>query len=498
MCGPRSSETVLVRNITRRADGRLIKVVRQKKFTRSRPRLRWRRRDTRHFRKPAVIYCEVAGDPLPGYLTPTLAGEDGRRDRVSGVLGRGVGSALDSLQQFLKLESAGGIALCMAAALALVLANSPLQALYVQLLEVPIAIQVGGLVIAKPLLLWVNDGLMAVFFMLVGLEIKREVVEGELSRGSSAALPAIAALGGMAGPALVYLVCNWGDAAALRGWAIPTATDIAFALAVLALLGPRVPASLKIFLLALAIIDDLGAIVIIAIFYTAELSLIALLLAGFGVATLVLLNLCGVSRRAAYTLTGIFIWVCVLKSGIHATLAGVVTGLALPLRSADGSTPARDFEHDLHPWVAFGVLPLFAFANAGVRLAGIALSDLVNPIQIGTELGLLLGKQAGVIGAIWLATRIGLARLPEGSGWLQVYGVALLTGIGFTMSLFIGTLAFPAEAYDTDVRLAVLLASLVSAICGYLVLRIAADPGRRAERTRERWPSHEIDTVGRG
>jgi NhaA family Na+:H+ antiporter len=381
---------------------------------------------------------------------------------------------LNGLRQFLKLESAGGIALCLAAAIALVLANSSLEALYARLLELPIAIRVGGLEIDKPLLLWVNDGLMAVFFMLVGVEVKREAVEGELSRGSRAVLPAIAALGGMAGPALVYLACNWGDAAALRGWGIPTATDIAFALAVLALLGPRVPASLKIFLLALAIIDDLGAIIIIAVFYTAELSLIALLLGGFGVATLVLLNLGGVSRRAAYTLIGIFIWVCVLKSGIHATLAGVITGLAVPLRAADGSSPARDLEHDLHPWVAFGVLPVFAFANAGVGLAGVAPSDLLQPVQFGTELGLLVGKQVGVIGSIWLATRIGLAKLPEGADWLQLYGVALLTGIGFTMSLFIGTLAFPADAYDTDVRAAVLLASLISAICGYLVLRIGS------------------------
>jgi NhaA family Na+:H+ antiporter len=329
---------------------------------------------------------------------------------------------LNSLQQFLRLESAGGIALTLAAAIALVLANSPLEALYSRLLDLPIAIRVGDLAIAKPLLLWVNDGLMAIFFMLVGLEVKREVVEGELSQGSSAALPAIAALGGMVGPALVYLACNWGDAAALRGWAIPTATDIAFALAVLALLGPRVPASLKIFLLALAIIDDLGAIIIIAVFYTAELSVVALLLSGFGVAALALFNLCGVSRRAAYTLAGIFIWVCVLKSGVHATLAGVVTGLAIPLRAADGSSPARGFEHDLHPWVAFGVLPVFAFANAGVGLAGIALSDLLQPIQVGTEIGLLVGKQAGVIGAIWLATRIGVAKLPEGADWPSSMG----------------------------------------------------------------------------
>ncbi len=388
---------------------------------------------------------------------------------------------LDSLQQFLKLESAGGVVLCVAAAAALLVANSPLGTFYTRLIEIPIAVQVGGLMIAKPLLLWVNDGLMAVFFMLVGLEVKREVVEGELSRGSSAALPAIAALGGMAGPALVYVACNWGDAAARRGWAIPTATDIAFALGVLALLGPRVPASLKIFLLALAIIDDLGAIIIIAAFYTADLTVIPLLLAGCGVAALVLLNLCGVSRRAAYTLIGIIIWVCVLKSGIHATLAGVVTGLAIPLRTADGASPAHAFEHDLHPWVAFGVLPVFAFANAGVALTGIAPADLLHPVQVGTGLGLLVGKQAGVIGAIWAATRVGLAKLPEGAGWAQLYGVALLTGIGFTMSLFIGTLAFPGEAYDIDVRVSVLLASLISAICGYLVLHRVAK-ARAGER----------------
>jgi NhaA family Na+:H+ antiporter len=381
---------------------------------------------------------------------------------------------LNSLQQFLKLESAGGIVLCAAAAIALAIANSPLETLYARLLDLPFAIQIGGLAIAKPLLLWVNDGLMAVFFMLVGIEVKREVAEGELSRVANAALPAIAAVGGMAGPALVYLACNWGDSEAMRGWAIPTATDIAFALGVLALLGPRVPPSLKVFLLALAIIDDLGAIIIIAAFYTAELSLIALILAGAGIAALVALNISGVSHRAAYMLAGVFIWVCVLKSGIHATLAGVIVGLAIPLRAADGSSPARDLEHDLHPWVAFGVLPVFAFANAGVGLADIAPGDLLHPIQIGTGLGLLIGKQVGVIGSIWLATRIGLGTLPEGSDWLLLYGLALLTGIGFTMSLFIGTLAFPAEAYDVDVRIAVLLASVISAICGYLILRIAS------------------------
>lgn len=381
---------------------------------------------------------------------------------------------LSSLQQFLKLESAGGIVLCAAAAIALALANSPLEAYYAKLLELPVAVQIGDLAIAKPLLLWVNDGLMAIFFMLVGLEVKRAVIEGELSSVSDAALPVIAALGGMIGPALVYLACNWGDAEALRGWAIPTATDIAFALGVLALLGPRAPPSLKIFLLALAIIDDLGAIIIIAVFYTAELSLIALTLAAIGVGTLVVLNLSGVSHRAAYLLVGVGIWVCVLKSGIHATLAGVIVGVAIPLNAADGSSPAHDLEHALHSWVAFGVLPAFAFANAGLDLTDVALSDLLHPIQLGIGLGLFIGKQLGVIGSIWLATRVGLATLPEGTDWRHIYGVALLTGTGFTMSLFMGTLAFPAEAYDEDVRIAVLLASVTSAICGYFVLRRAS------------------------
>jgi NhaA family Na+:H+ antiporter len=364
--------------------------------------------------------------------------------------------------------------LCAAAATALALANSPLEAYYAKLLDLPVAVEVGGLTIAKPLLLWVNDGLMAIFFMLVGLEVKREVVEGELSSLSNAALPVIAALGGMTGPALVYLACNWGDAEALRGWAIPTATDIAFALGVLALLGSRAPPALKIFLLASAIIDDLGAIVIIAVFYTAELSPIALILAGVGITALVALNLLGVSHRATYMLVGVGIWVCVLKSGIHATLAGVIVGVAMPLNAADGSSPAHNLEHALHPWVAFGVLPVFAFANAGLGLIDIGLGDLLHPIQLGIGLGLLIGKQLGVLGSIWIAIRLGLARLPEGTDWRHIYGIALLTGTGFTMSLFIGTLAFPAEAYDADVRVAVLLASVTSAICGYLVLRRAS------------------------
>jgi Na+:H+ antiporter, NhaA family len=372
-----------------------------------------------------------------------------------------------------RLESAGGIVLCAAAGIAIVMANSPLGTLYTHLLEIPLAIQVGDLAIAKPLLLWVNDGLMAVFFMVVGLEVKREVLEGALSTLSRAALPAIAAVGGMVGPVLLYVACVWGNVGALRGWAIPAATDIAFALGVLALLGSRAPPSLKIFLLALAIIDDLGAIIIIAAFYTADLSVVALALAGTGVLALAVLNLAGVTCRGAYILVGVFVWVCVLKSGIHATLAGVIVGLAVPLRATGGESPSQSLEHDLHPWVAFGIMPIFAFTNAGVRLTDIALTDLLDPIQLGIGLGLFLGKQIGVIGSIWMVVRLGLSTLPEGANWRQVYGMALLTGVGFTMSLFVSTLAFPAEGYDADVRIAVLLGSLASAIVGYAVLRTA-------------------------
>jgi Na+:H+ antiporter, NhaA family len=381
--------------------------------------------------------------------------------------------ALKRVQRFLALESAPGITLCAAAALALVLANSALGALYARLLDLPVAVQLGRLIIAKPLILWVNDGLMAVFFMLVGAELKREVIEGGLSKLSSAALPAIAAVGGMAGPALVFLAITAGTPGAARGWAVPTATDIAFAVGVLALLGPRVPPALKTFLLALAVIDDLGAIIIIAAFYTAHLSVIALALAGLGVAGLLILNLAGCPRLAPYMLLGVFVWVSVLKSGIHATLAGVIVGLLVPLSANDGASPLHRLEHDLQPWVAFGVLPVFAFANAGVGLAHIGPGDLVDPVQIGIFVGLLAGKPLGVLAAIWIPLRLGLARLPEGATWHLLWGIALLTGIGFTMSLFIGSLAFPADGYNPDVRLAVLLASLISGTAGYLVLRRA-------------------------
>jgi Na+:H+ antiporter, NhaA family len=378
------------------------------------------------------------------------------------------------LQQFLGLEAAGGIVLCAAAALALVLANSPFGSLYARFLDLSVSVQIGNLVLAKPLVLWVNDGLMAIFFMLVALELKRELLEGELSRPANAALPAIAAIGGMVGPVLIFVAAAWGNADALRGWAVPTATDIAFALGVLALLGPRTPPSLKIFLLALAIIDDLGAIIIIAVLYTGDLSVLALALAGLAAAALAALNLAGVSRLTPYMLVGLVMWVCVLKSGIHATLDGVVVGLAVPLRASGGESPLHRLERGLHPWVAFGVLPAFAFTNAGVGLVDVTLRDLLDPVQLGIGLGLFFGKQLGVLGTVWAAVRLGLGTLPEGASWRHMHGVALLTGIGFTMSLFIGTLAFPAGGYNPDVRLAVLLASLISGIAGYLVLRRAS------------------------
>jgi Na+:H+ antiporter, NhaA family len=316
---------------------------------------------------------------------------------------------------------------------------------------------------------------MAVFFLLVGLEIKREVLQGELSSMQQATLPCIAALGGMFGPALIYSLINWGDPVAMRGWPIPAATDIAFALGVLALLGSRAPSTLKIFLLALAIIDDLGAIVIIALFYTEDLSLLSLGLGVTGIAALIVLNLAGVRRIAPYVLVGIFVWICVLKSGVHATLAGVALGFAIPLRGTDRERepPLRRLEHMLHPWVTYGILPVFAFANAGVALTGLSLNSLLEPVTLGVALGLFLGKQLSVFGITWIAVQLGIGRKPAGASWLQLYGMSVLTGIGFTMSLFIGTLAFEAPEYNVAVRLGVLSGSLACGIAGYLVLYLA-------------------------
>ena len=395
-------------------------------------------------------------------------------------------------------EAAGGVLLMMAAALALLLDNSPLAWLYDGLLATPVVVQVGALLIDKPLLLWINDGLMAVFFFLVGLEIKREFLEGRLSSWRQAALPAVAALGGMVVPALIYIAVVGGDPEALRGWAIPAATDIAFALGVLALLGSRVPPALKVFLLALAILDDLGAIVIIALFYTADLSLVSLAIGSVGAAVLIAMNQLGVRRVAPYILIGLIMWVCVLKSGVHATLAGVIVALTIPLRvdKGSGAAPLVRLEHALHPWVLFFVMPVFAFANAGVALAGLTLADLLAPVPLGIALGLFLGKQLGVFGFAWFAARVGLCRLPEGITWMQIYGAALLAGIGFTMSLFIGTLAFADPDHATAVRLGVLSGSVLSAIAGYLVLRLGAKPARSAPAPSPRPVQGQANFVG--
>ncbi len=381
-----------------------------------------------------------------------------------------------ALQQFIAQETSAGIVLFFAAAAAMIAMNSALNPYYLAFLDIPVAVQFGALEIAKPLALWINDGLMAIFFFLVGLEVKRELMEGQLSSAEQASLPLIAAVGGMALPAAVFAYFNWGVADNINGWAIPAATDIAFALGVLALLGKHAPVSLKILLLAIAIIDDIGAIIIIALFYTAEVSSVSLMLAGAGTVLLFAMNRLGVVRTAPYILVGIFLWICVLKSGVHATLAGVIAALAIPLYARDGSSPLKHLEHMLHPWTAFLVLPIFAFANAGVSLAGLQLSDLMAPLALGVAAGLVVGKQLGVFGFMFLATRAGLVRQPSGVSWLQLYGLACLTGIGFTMSLFIGNLAFADPDQIETVKLGVITGSLVSGVLGYAVLRWASSP----------------------
>jgi len=399
------------------------------------------------------------------------------------VIGNVIRKGTDGISDFLKLESAGGLLLVAAAVLALICSNSPLRNGYDALLKIPVEVRFASFDIAKPLLLWINDGLMAIFFLLVGLEVKREVIEGELSTPKQIVLPVVAGLGGMVGPALIYFIFNRGNEAALNGWAIPTATDIAFALGVLSLLGKRVPVSLKIFLTAVAIADDLGAIVIIAVFYTAELSIAMLFLACAAISVLVALNLQKVTRIAPYVIVGVILWVFVLKSGVHATLAGVAIAFAVPLKTknAQGAAPLHQLEHGLHPWVAFGVLPIFAFANAGVSFAGVTLTALAQPLPLGIAVGLFAGKLVGVCGASALLIRLGLAKLPEGAGWLQLIGIAALCGVGFTMSLFIGSLAFEGPDYSTPLRLGVIAGSTVSGVTGYLLLRFAS--GRAIETT---------------
>ena len=384
---------------------------------------------------------------------------------------------IQAIKEFLRYESASGILLLAAAVLAMFIQNSPASHLYDALLDLHVEIRVGNFQIAKPLLLWINDGLMAIFFFLIGLEVKREVLDGELSEPSRVALPVIAAIGGMALPAITYSAINWGDPVTMRGWAIPSATDIAFSLGVLALLGSRIPSSLKLFLMTLAIVDDLGAIIIIAIFYTSDLSVTSLAVAAGGLLVLYILNRRGVLDFAPYLLVGLVVWAAVLKSGVHATLAGVLIAFFIPFRKQPGEkkTQLETLEHDLHPVVAFGILPLFAFANTGISFSGITVQSFTHPVPLGIAAGLFLGNQVGVFGFSWLAIKTGLARLPSGVSWLQMYGVALLCGIGFTMSLFISSLAFQQgeQVVPVDDRLGILIGSLVSGIVGYLVLRMA-------------------------
>jgi len=375
--------------------------------------------------------------------------------------------------------SAPGIALALATVVALAVANSGLAALYHAIVEMPVQVQFGRLLqLHKPLVVWVNDLWMAVFFLAIGLEIKREFIAGELADRRQALLPAVAAAGGMAVPALIYATLNWSDPAALHGWAIPAATDIAFAVGIVTLLGARVPPSLKVFLTAVAIFDDLGAIVVIALFYTADLSLTMLAAAGLGIAVLALCNRAGVRRADVYLVVGLLVWLAVLKSGVHATLAGVVTALAVPLSDGRGGSPAGSLEHALHPWVAFFVLPMFAFTNAGVALAGVGWDTLAGGIPLGIVLGLVGGKTVGIYGSVALMVRRGWAAWPRGATPRQCLGVAVLCGIGFTMSLFIGGLAFAGLEgdYDTRVKLGVLLGSLVAALGGCAILLTAPPP----------------------
>ncbi len=384
---------------------------------------------------------------------------------------------ISAIKDFFKLESASGVMLIGAALFALLLANSPLSTYYDLLLKTPVEIRVGPFQIAKPLLLWINDGLMAIFFFIIGLELKREMLEGELVGMRAVALPAFAALGGMLVPALIYIVINGRDPVAMAGWAVPTATDIAFALAILTLLGERVPLALKTFLVSLAIFDDLGAIIIIAIFYTSDISTISLIVAAICIAAIALLNRMNVYRLTPYICFGLVMWVAVLKSGVHATLAGVILALFIPLarEPESGQSPLKNLEHNLHGLVAFTVLPIFAFANSGLNVGNMGIEAMLHPVTIGIALGLFVGKQLGVFSFAWLAVKLGLAKLPASVNWSLIYGVSLLCGIGFTMSLFIGSLAFESSGDNLffDERLGIIVASTLSAFCGYFWLKKA-------------------------
>lgn len=384
---------------------------------------------------------------------------------------------LTPIQNFLKQEAAGGILLFIFAILAIVLANTPLSTFYFDFLQTPGVVQIGSFSINKPLLMWVNDGLMAVFFMLVGMEVKRELLEGSLSSYQRAIFPAIAAIGGMVVPALIFILLNSTHPEYQQGWAIPMATDIAFALGVVALLGKRVPLPLKIFLLALAIIDDLGAIVVIALFFSHDLSPQAFLFAGFAVSVLFIMNRLKITALSAYGIVGIILWASVLKSGVHATLAGVIIGFCIPLNGKKGERPLDEFEHTLSPWSAFAILPLFAFCNAGVSLFGLGENAFTSTLSLGITLGLLVGKPLGIFAFSFIAVKLKIAKLSKGINFKQIFAVSVLCGIGFTMSMFLAGLAFGGESDGENVtalaRLGILLGSGVSAILGYLLLKLS-------------------------
>lgn len=386
---------------------------------------------------------------------------------------------ISMIQKFLKLESASGILLLAFASFAILLANTPLRSVYFDFLDLPVSVQIGTFMINKPLLMWVNDGFMAVFFTLVGMEVKRELIEGSISSYQRAIFPAIAAVGGMVVPALFYWAVTLSTPEYQAGWAIPMATDIAFALGIVALLGKRVPIALKVFLLALAIIDDLGAIVVIALFFSNELSGQALAFAGIAIVLLIALNRFKVTALCAYLVVGMILWASVLKSGVHATLAGVIIGFCIPLNGKNGERPLHTFEHILAPWCSFVILPLFAFSNAGVSLENISFADLTSPLPLGITLGLLLGKPIGVFLFSYASVKLGIAKLSKGINFTQIFAIAVLCGIGFTMSMFITGLAFNQASDESSTalaRLGILIGSSLSAIIGYALLRFSTSP----------------------
>ena len=379
----------------------------------------------------------------------------------------------NALTRLIQHEAFAGVLMILAAVLALIFANTALSGAYYGFLNTKVSLLINGIGLTKPLLLWINDGLMAMFFFLIGLELKREMVEGRLKNPRDVMLPGVAAIGGMLAPMAVFLLLTAGNPELTSGWAIPAATDIAFAVGVLALLGKRIPSSLKIFLLTLAILDDMGAILIIALFYGSGVDTGYLGMALVPLAGLIALNLRGTHRIAPFMLLGAIMWFFVLKSGIHPTVAGVVTAFTIPLKDRFGKSPLHSLEHNLHPYVIYGIAPIFALANAGIDLSGISMSDFLSPLPLGIAAGLFIGKQIGVFGATWLLVKSGIAKLPHGANWMMVWGISMLAGIGFTMSLFIGSLSFEGDAMMNMVRLGVMTGSVLSAVAGYLVLKRA-------------------------